>query len=84
LFTGLCGFGLARESMDLTRRNPAAILALLVGVAAVAFDGSKHFLPRESVEFELQFQLAADFKAANNFSRAAIHERKTEELKPAR
>jgi hypothetical protein len=84
LFTGLCGLGLARGSMDLTLKNPAAILALLAGVVAIVFVWSKHSVTRESVEYELQQQLAANFKAANNFSRAAIHERKAGELKPSK
>jgi len=39
-------------------------------------------LQRASVEYGMQKQLAADFKSAGNFKRAAIHEHKAEELKP--
>jgi hypothetical protein len=84
LFTGLCGLGLARENMDLTMRNPAGIFALVAGVAALGFVWTQHSLTRDSVECALQKQLAADLKAAKNFSRAAIHEHKAEELKPVK
>ncbi len=83
LFTGLCGFGLALGNMDLTVRNPVVILALLAGLVALGFVWSQHSLTRDSVEYALQKQLAADFRADGNFGRAAIHKQKAEQLKPA-
>jgi hypothetical protein len=82
LFTGLCGCGLFRETMNLTLRNPAGIVALLIGLAALGFVWSKHTFQRESVERDLQQQLSAYFKV-NDPARAAIHERKAEELNSA-
>ena len=81
LFVGLCGCGLARGTMGLNVKNPAGILALLTGLAALGFVWEKRSLRRESVEYLMQQQLAADFKSAGNFNRAAIHARKAEELK---
>jgi len=80
LFAGLCGFGLARGSFVLARANPARIIVLLASLAALGFVWSKHALQRESVEYGLQCQLAADFKSANNPERAAFHERKADAL----
>jgi hypothetical protein len=82
LFVVLCGYGLARGTIGLTRGNPAGIIALLAGLAALGFVWSKRSLQRESVEYDLQQQLAAGFKSANNLKRAATHEHKAEELKP--
>jgi len=79
LFIGLCGYGLFRETMDLTFKNPAGIAALLIGLAALGFVWSRHALQRESVERDLQQQLSGYFKV-NDPDRAAIHERKAEEL----
>lgn len=81
LFIGLCGYGLARGKMGLTARNPAGIVALLVGLAALGFVWSKRNMTRESVEYQLQQQIANNFKAAGNLKRAAIHEQKAEQLK---
>ena len=84
LFAGLCGCGLARGTMDLNVKNPAGILALLAGLAALGFVWEKRALQRASIEYGMQQQLAADFKSAGNFKRAAIHEHKAEELKPVK
>jgi hypothetical protein len=81
LFAGLCAFGLARGTMELSLREPGGILALLAGLAAFGFVCSKHELRRESVEFGLQQQLAADFQAVGNAPRAAFHAHKAEALK---
>lgn len=81
LFVGLCGCGLARGSMSLSRGNPAGIIVLLAGLAALGFVWSKRSLQRESVEYSLQRKLAAHFKSVDNFKRAAIHEHKTDALK---
>jgi hypothetical protein len=82
LFVGLCGCGLARGTMGLTVRNPAGILTLLAGLAALGFVWEKHSLRRETVEYGMQQQLAGYFKSTNNLKRAATHEHRAEELKP--
>jgi hypothetical protein len=82
LFVVLCGCGLARGTIGLARGSPVGTIALLAGLTALGFVWSKRSLQRESVEYDLQQQLVADFKSANNFERAAIHEHKAEELKP--
>jgi hypothetical protein len=81
LFAGLCAFGLARGTMGLSLREPGGIVALLAGLAAFGLVCSKHALGRESVEFALQQQLAADFQAVGNAPRAAFHAHKAEALK---
>jgi hypothetical protein len=81
LFIGLCGFGLARGTMDLTLKKPEGIVALVAGLAALSFVWSKQSLQRESVEFGIQQQLAADFKSAGSLGRAAYHAQKADELK---
>ena len=81
LFAGLCGYGLARGALGLTRANPAGIAVLLAGLAALGFVWSKRSLQRETVEYELQRELAAYFKSVDNFKRAAIHEHKADALK---
>ena len=68
--------------MDLTFRNPAGIVALLIGLTALGFVWSKHALQRESVERDLQQQLSSYFKVSDP-ARAAIHQRKAGELNSA-
>ncbi|HXB57983.1 MAG TPA: hypothetical protein VNU95_00350 [Candidatus Acidoferrales bacterium] len=82
LFIALCGFGLARGTPGLPQKSPVGVLALLAGLAALGFVWSKHAVTRRSVEYELQQQIADNFKAAGNLKRAAIHEQKAEALKP--
>jgi hypothetical protein len=81
LFIGLCGYGLARGTMGFAVKSPVAYLVLLAGLAALGFVCSKHANCRLAVEYDLQRQVAAQFKAAGNLKRAAIHEQKVEELK---
>ena len=81
LFVSLCGYGLARGTPGLARANPAGIIVLLAGLAALGFVWSKRSLQRESVEYALQRELAVHFKSVDNFKRAAIHEHKAEALK---
>ena len=81
LFVGLCGFGLARGKLGLTALDPIGILALLACLAALGFVWSKHTVTRNSVEYQLQEEIAANFKGAGNLQRAAIHEQKAEALK---
>ena len=80
LFVSLCGYGLARGIPGLARANPAGIIVLLAGLTALGLVWSKRSLQRESVEYALQRELAAHFKSADNFKRAAIHEQKAEAL----
>lgn len=81
LFIGFCIYGLARGALGMSARNPAGMLALLAGLAALGFVWSKHTVSRESVEYRLEQEIAANFKTALNLKRAAIHEQKAEELK---
>jgi hypothetical protein len=55
---------------------------LLAGLLALGFVWKNHSFQRESVEYDLQQQIAAYFKAVKNPERTAIHEHKAEELKP--
>ena len=80
LFAGLCGYGLARGAFGLALANPAGIIVLLVGLAALGFVWSKRSLQRDSVEYGLQRELAAQFKSVNNLERAAFHEHKADAL----
>ena len=81
LFIGLCGYGLARGTLGMVAKSPIGILALLAGLIALGFVWSKHTVSRNSVEYVLQEQITANFKAAGNTGRAAIHEQKAAELK---
>jgi hypothetical protein len=82
MFIALCGYGLTRGTFGLSEKNPVGFLALLAGLAALGFVWSKHAVTRRSVEYELQQQIADNFKMAGNLKRAAIHEQKAEALKP--
>lgn len=81
LFAGLCGYGLARGALGLSAKNPAGIVALLAVLASLGFVWSRHTVSRQSVEYALQEQIAANFRAAGNAERAAFHEQKAQELK---
>lgn len=81
LFCGLCGFGLARGAPGLAARNPVGVLALLAGLAALGFVWSRHAVNRDSVEYALEERLAAEFQAAGNPRRAAIHAQDAQALK---
>ncbi len=80
LFAGLGGYELARGTFGLAPANPAGIIALLAGLAALGFVWSKRSLQRESVEYGLQRELAAYFRSANKLERAAFHEHKADAL----
>ncbi len=80
LFVVLCGFGL-QGKLGMAAKNPVGLIALLAGLAALGFVWSKHNVTRNSVEYQLQVQIAANFKAAGNLKRAAIHEQKAAVLK---
>jgi len=82
LFIVLCGYGLARGAPGLPQKSPVRVLALLAGLAALGFVWSKHTVTRQSVEYDLQQQIVANFQRAGNLKRAAIHEQKAEALKP--
>jgi hypothetical protein len=80
LFAGLCGYGLRRGALGLTRGNPTGVVALLTVLAALGFVWSERSVHREAVEYQMQRELAAYFKSSNNLKRAAIHEHKADEL----
>ena len=81
LFTALCGAGLARGSLGLTRENLSGVIVLLVALTALGFVWSRSANTRRTLEFALQRQLAESFQANNNPQRAAIHAAKAETLK---
>ena len=78
LFAGLCGYGLVRGTLGLARGNLAGAVVLLAGLTALGFVWSKHSVRRESIEREMQHELAAYFKSVNKPARAAYHEHKAE------
>lgn len=84
LFVGLCGFGLARGTLELNVRRPEGMLALFAGLAAFGWVCSKQSWQRQPVECGLQQQLADHFKANGSPARAAFHAHKAEELKPGK
>jgi hypothetical protein len=81
LFAGLCGFGLARSALGLSRDNLAGVIVLLAVLTALGFVWSRSANTRRTMEFTLQSQLAESFQANNNPQRAAIHAAKAEALK---
>ncbi|HSY20037.1 MAG TPA: hypothetical protein VK815_16955 [Candidatus Acidoferrales bacterium] len=81
LFTVLCGVGLARGALGLTRENLSGVIVLLAVLMALGFVWSRSPNTRRAVEFALQRQLAESFQASNNPQRAAIHAAKAEALK---
>lgn len=81
LFCGLCACGLARSTPGLAARNAAGILVLLAGLAALGFVWSRHSVNRDSVEYALQERIAAEFRAAGNLKRAAVHRHEADALK---
>jgi hypothetical protein len=81
LFTALCGIGLARNSLGLTRENLSGIIVLLAVVTALGFVWSRSSITRQTMEFSMQRQLVEYFQANNNPQRAAIHAAKAEALK---
>ena len=83
LFAGLCGLGLARGNTNLADGNYARIIALLICLAALGFVWSQRSLQRQSVERDLQQQLAAYFKSTGKPDRATIHQHKADELRSA-
>jgi hypothetical protein len=50
-------------------------------LAALGFVWSKAPVKRETIERDLDYQLAAHFKSENNLKRAAIYEHKADQLK---
>lgn len=81
LFAALCLRDIVPAAPGHPARNPAALLPLLAVLVALAFVFTKRNVSRESVEYQLQEQIAASFHAAGNSVRAAIHEQKAEALK---
>jgi hypothetical protein len=81
LFIGLCAVGLARGTTALKDNFPAVAIALLTGLAALGFVWSHRSVDRTAVERDLQQQIVDYFNGVHRPDRAAIHERKIEELK---
>ena len=82
LFAGLMGCALIRSPLGLAWENLPALVALPAILAALGFAWSKAPVRRETVERDLQYNLAAYFKSVGNPKRAAIHEHKAEALQP--
>jgi hypothetical protein len=81
LFALLCGFGLARGALGLTRENLAGIIVLLAVLTALGFVWSRGAITRRALEYDLQCQLVDYFQANHNPQRAAIHAARAEALK---
>jgi hypothetical protein len=81
LFIGLIGYALIRSPLGLAWENLPAGIAFLAILAALGFVWSKAPVKRETIERDLDYQLAAHFKSENNLKRAAIYEHKAELLK---
>jgi hypothetical protein len=87
LFLALCSYGLVRSGATgipvsgMPIMSLAGIFMFSAGLVALCVVWSNRSVSRESVECDLQKQLAAQFKAAGNLKRAAIHEQKAEQLK---
>jgi hypothetical protein len=81
LFVGLIGYALIRSPLGLAWENLPAFIALLAILAAMGFVWSKAPVKRETIERDLDYKLAADFKSMNNPKRAAIFEHRAEMLK---
>jgi hypothetical protein len=81
LFAGLIGCALMRSPLGLAWENLPAGIAFLAILAALGFVWSKAPVKRETIERNLDYKLAADFKSTNNLKRAAIFEHKAELLK---
>jgi hypothetical protein len=81
LFAGLIGYALNRSPLGLAWENLPAGIAMLALLAALGFVWSKAPVQRETVERDLDNQLAAHFKSENNLERAAIFEHKAEALR---
>jgi hypothetical protein len=74
LFAGLIGYGLIRSPLGLAWGNLPAFIALLAILAALGFVWSKAPVKSETIELDLDYKLAAQFKSMNNLQRAAIFE----------
>ena len=81
-FAVLLGYDLIRSPLGLAWENLPAGIALLAILAALGFVWSIAPVKRETIERDLDYQIAAYFKSVNNAGRAAIFERKAEMLQP--
>ena len=82
LFAGLVCCALIRSPLGLAWENLPAGIALLTILAALGFVWSNAPTKRETIERDLDYQLAAHFKSVNNTGRARIFERRAEMLQP--
>jgi hypothetical protein len=87
LFVALFSYGLVRggvagiPALGIPVMSLTGIFVLSTGLVALCVVWSNRSVTRETVEYDLQRQLAAQFKTAGNLQRAAIHEQKAEQLK---
>jgi hypothetical protein len=80
LFAGLLGYALIRSPLGLAWENLPAFIALLAILAALGFVWSNAPVKRETIERDLDYKLAAQFKSMNNLKRAATFEYKADAL----
>ena len=81
LFVGLIGYTLIRSPLGLAWENLPAFIAWLTILAALGFVWSKAPVKRETIERDLDYQLAANFKSMDYLKRAAIYEHKAGMMK---
>jgi hypothetical protein len=82
LFAALCGIGLARGALGLTRENLSGVIVLLVALTALGFVWSRSANTRLTMQYALESQLAESFRASDP-QRAAIYTARAEALKAA-
>lgn len=81
LFIGLCVCGLSPRMASLKDNFPAVAVALLAALAAMGFVWSQRSLTRQAVERDLQQQIADYFNGMHRSERAAIYQKKADDLK---
>jgi hypothetical protein len=87
LFVALFSYGLVRSgatglpALGIPGMSFTGIFMSSAVIVAMCVVWSNRSVSRESVEHDLQRQLAAQLQAAGNLKRAAIHEQKAEQLK---
>ncbi|MGD0253577.1 MAG: hypothetical protein ABSC01_12880, partial [Verrucomicrobiota bacterium] len=69
-----------RSPLGLAWENLPAFIALLTILAALGFIWSNTPVKRETIERDLDYKLAAQFKSMNDLKRAAIFEHKADAL----
>jgi hypothetical protein len=82
LFAGACLYGMRREMMGLSFKNPAGIVVLLTLIVALGVVWSKRDVRRVTVERALHEDLIGYFKERDP-DRSATHARKAAEISSA-